>query len=191
MDQMSTEEKNTPEQENEQAQTENGGLLDKITDAADTVVDAASDVVETVAETAGAAVDKVSEVVGSSDDSTEPAPASAPETPAEEEIVVEAAPRVVGAYSEAEEPATKSGRNERKTRDGIVVSNKMDKTIAVSIERRLQHPIYGKYVKKSKKLIAHDESNQCQIGDVVRIMECRPLSRRKRWRLVSVLEKAK
>ena len=84
-----------------------------------------------------------------------------------------------------------TGRNERKTRDGYVVSNKMDKTISVVIERRLQHPIYGKYVKKSKKLIAHDEQNQCQIGDLVRIMECRPLSRRKRWRLISVLEQAK
>ncbi|PPK85372.1 ribosomal protein uS17 [Neolewinella xylanilytica] len=84
-----------------------------------------------------------------------------------------------------------SARNERKTRDGVVVSNKMDKTISVAIERRLQHPIYGKYVKKTKKLIAHDESNECQIGDLVRIMECRPLSRRKRWRLISVLEKAK
>lgn len=89
------------------------------------------------------------------------------------------------------EEAVKEGRNERKTRDGIVVSNKMDKTIAVAIQRRLQHPIYGKYVKKTKKLIAHDESNECQIGDIVRIMECRPLSRRKRWRLISVLEKAK
>nr|WP_262490629.1 30S ribosomal protein S17 [Neolewinella marina] len=87
--------------------------------------------------------------------------------------------------------ANTSGRNERKTRDGYVVSNKMDKTIAVAIERRLQHPIYGKYVKKTKKLIAHDEANECQIGDLVRIMECRPLSRRKRWRLISVLEKAK
>ena len=87
--------------------------------------------------------------------------------------------------------STSSGRNERKTRDGYVVSNKMDKTISVVIERRLQHPIYGKYVKKSKKLIAHDEQNQCQIGDLVRIMECRPLSRRKRWRLISVLEQAK
>ncbi|WP_410503619.1 30S ribosomal protein S17 [Lewinella sp. IMCC34183] len=85
----------------------------------------------------------------------------------------------------------KGGRNLRKTREGYVVSNKMDKTIAVAIERRLQHPIYGKYVKKTKKLIAHDETNECQIGDLVRITECRPLSRRKRWRLISVLEKAK
>ena len=83
------------------------------------------------------------------------------------------------------------GRNLRKTRVGLVVSNKMDKTIAVSIERRLQHPIYGKFVKRNKKFIAHDENNECSIGDTVRIMETRPLSRRKRWRLVEILEKAK
>jgi ribosomal protein uS17 len=192
MDQMSNEEKNTPEQENEQNQTEAGGLLNKITEAADNAVEAAADAVESVAESAGSAVEKVAETVGiSSESSDDSAPAPAPETPSEEETVLEAAPRVVGSYSEADESADTSGRNERKTRDGIVVSNKMDKTIAVSIERRLQHPIYGKFVKKTKKLIAHDESNECQIGDVVRIMECRPLSRRKRWRLVSVLEKAK
>ena len=79
----------------------------------------------------------------------------------------------------------------RKTRTGVVTSNKMDKTIAVSVERRLQHPIYGKFVKKSKKFIAHDEQNQCNIGDRVRIMETRPLSKRKRWRLVEILERAK
>ncbi len=82
-------------------------------------------------------------------------------------------------------------RNVRKTRTGVVTSNKMDKTIAVSVERRLQHPIYGKFVKKSKKFIAHDEQNQCNIGDRVRIMETRPLSKRKRWRLVEILERAK
>ena len=82
-------------------------------------------------------------------------------------------------------------RNLRKTRTGVVTSNKMDKTIAVSVERRLQHPIYGKFEKKSKKFIAHDEQNQCNIGDRVRIMETRPLSKRKRWRLVEILERAK
>lgn len=82
-------------------------------------------------------------------------------------------------------------RNLRKTRTGLVTSNKMDKTITVSVERRLQHPIYGKYVKKSKKFVAHDEANDCNIGDRVRIMETRPLSKRKRWRLVEVLERAK
>jgi len=79
----------------------------------------------------------------------------------------------------------------RKSRIGVVTSNKMDKTIAVLVERRLQHPIYGKFVKKSKKLIAHDEANECNIGDTVRIEESRPLSKRKRWRLVGILERAK
>lgn len=82
-------------------------------------------------------------------------------------------------------------RNLRKTRVGVVSSNKMEKTIAVSVERRLRHPIYGKYVKKSKKFIAHDEKNDCNIGDLVRIMETRPLSKSKRWRLVEILERAK
>jgi small subunit ribosomal protein S17 len=82
-------------------------------------------------------------------------------------------------------------RNLRKTRTGVVTSNKMNKTIAVSVERRLQHPMYGKFVKKTKKFIAHDEQNECNIGDRVRIMETRPLSKLKRWRLIEVLEKAK
>jgi small subunit ribosomal protein S17 len=79
----------------------------------------------------------------------------------------------------------------RKIRIGIVTSNKMDKTITVSIERRVAHPIYRKYFKKTTKLMAHDEKNECTIGDKVRIMETRPLSTRKRWRLVEVVEKAK
>lgn len=82
-------------------------------------------------------------------------------------------------------------RNLRKQLVGVVTSNKMDKSISVSVERRIQHPIYGKFVKKSKKFMAHDEKNECQIGDKVRIMETRPLSARKRWRLVEVVEKAK
>ena len=82
-------------------------------------------------------------------------------------------------------------RNLRKTRVGVVSSNKMEKTISVSVERKLMHPIYGKFVKKTKKFMAHDESNTCQIGDVVRIMETRPLSKNKRWRLVEIIEKAK
>lgn len=82
-------------------------------------------------------------------------------------------------------------RNLRKTRIGVVTSNKMEKTIAVSVERKLRHPIYGKYVKKSKKFIAHDEKNECNIGDTVRIMETRPLSKLKRWRMVEIIEKAK
>ena len=82
-------------------------------------------------------------------------------------------------------------RKVRKTRVGVVSSNKMDKTITITVERRVKHPIYGKFVKKSKKLVAHDETNDCNIGDTVRIMESRPLSKRKRWRLVEVLERAK
>ncbi len=82
-------------------------------------------------------------------------------------------------------------RNLRKTRVGVVSSNKMDKTISVSVERKLMHPIYGKFVKKTKKFMAHDETNVCQVGDLVRIMETRPLSKRKRWRLVEIIEKAK
>ena len=79
----------------------------------------------------------------------------------------------------------------RKTRVGIVVSNKMEKTITVAIERKVQHPIYKKYFKKTTKLLAHDEKRQCSIGDRVKIMETRPLSKLKRWRLVEVVEKAK
>lgn len=82
-------------------------------------------------------------------------------------------------------------RNLRKQRIGVVTSNKMDKTISVSVERRLRHPIYGKFVKKSNKFMAHDENNDCNIGDVVRIMESRPLSKNKRWRLVEIIERAK
>lgn len=82
-------------------------------------------------------------------------------------------------------------RKLRKTRVGLVVSDKMDKTVAVQIERRVPHPIYGKSIKKSKKFIAHDEQNDCNIGDRVRIMETRPLSKRKRWRVIEVLERAK
>ncbi len=82
-------------------------------------------------------------------------------------------------------------RNLRKTRIGVVFSNKMDKTITVTVERKVKHPIYGKFVKKTTKFHAHDEKNECTPGDVVRIMESRPLSKTKRWRLVEVIEKAK
>ncbi len=79
----------------------------------------------------------------------------------------------------------------RKTRIGIVTSNKMEKTITVAIERRVSHPIYKKYFKKTTKLMAHDEKNECGIGDRVKIMETRPLSSKKRWRLVEIVERAK
>ena len=79
----------------------------------------------------------------------------------------------------------------RKQRIGIVSSNKMEKSITVLVERKLRHPIYGKFVKKSKKFVAHDEKNECNEGDRVRIMETRPLSKRKRWRVVEIIERAK
>lgn len=82
-------------------------------------------------------------------------------------------------------------RSARKERVGVVTSNKMDKSIVVAIERQVKHPIYGKFIKKTTKLMAHDEANDAGEGDVVRIMETRPLSKHKRWRLVEVVERAK
>ena len=82
-------------------------------------------------------------------------------------------------------------RNLRKERVGVVVSNKMDKTITVAVTRKIKHPVYGKFMNKSKKFAAHDEKNDCSIGDTVKIMETRPVSKNKRWRLVEVLERAK
>jgi len=82
-------------------------------------------------------------------------------------------------------------RNLRKERIGVVVSNKMDKSIVIKVERKVKHPLYGKFVKKSTKFMAHDENNECNIGDIVRIMETRPLSKNKCWRLVEVVERAK
>lgn len=84
-----------------------------------------------------------------------------------------------------------SDRNLRKTRIGVVTSNRMEKTVTVSVERKVKHPIYGKFVKKTTKFHAHDEKNECTLGDTVRIMETRPMSKTKRWRLVEVVEKAK
>jgi small subunit ribosomal protein S17 len=82
-------------------------------------------------------------------------------------------------------------RNLRKERIGVITSNKMDKSIVVQVTRKEKHPIYGKFVKKSTKFIAHDEKNECNIGDTVRIMETRPLSKNKCWRLVEIVERAK
>ena len=82
-------------------------------------------------------------------------------------------------------------RNLRKTRTGKVVSDKMDKTIVVDVENHVKHPLYKKIVKKTYKLKAHDENNECRIGDTVKVMETRPLSKDKRWRLVEIMEKAK
>jgi small subunit ribosomal protein S17 len=82
-------------------------------------------------------------------------------------------------------------RNLRKEKVGLVVSNKMNKSIVVEVERRIKHPIYGKFVKKTSTFMAHDETNDCNIGDTVRIMETRPISKNKCWRLVEILERAK
>ena len=82
-------------------------------------------------------------------------------------------------------------RRARKERIGLVVSSKMDKTISVAIQRQIKHPIYGKFIKKTTRLMAHDEANDANEGDTVRIMETRPLSRNKRWRLVGIVERAK
>jgi small subunit ribosomal protein S17 len=84
-----------------------------------------------------------------------------------------------------------SERNLRKQRVGVVSSNKMDKSITVVVERKVKHGLYGKFVKKTTKFVAHDETNDCNPGDTVKIMETRPLSKRKNWRLVEVLERAK
>ena len=85
----------------------------------------------------------------------------------------------------------KESRNKRKERIGEVVSDKMDKSITVAVKRRVKHPVYGKFISKTTRLMAHDEKNECHAGDVVKIMETRPLSRNKRWRMVEVVEKYK
>ena len=86
---------------------------------------------------------------------------------------------------------TAQNRGMRKTRVGVVVSDKMDKTIVVKLSTRVKHPLYSKYINKTTKIKAHDENNECGIGDTVRVMETSPLSREKRWRLVEIIEKAK
>lgn len=91
----------------------------------------------------------------------------------------------------SEAAATTITRNLRKTRIGVVSSNRMDKTITVNVERKVKHPLYGKFLKKTTKFHAHDEKNECSIGDTVKIMETRPMSKTKRWRLVEVVEKVK
>lgn len=92
---------------------------------------------------------------------------------------------------EAPHTAPRPARSTRKERVGRVISDKMDKTITVAIERQVKHPIYGKFIRKTTRLLAHDEENAAGEGDTVRIMETRPLSKHKRWRLVEILEKAK
>mgnify|MGYP003351537851 CR=1 FL=1 len=82
-------------------------------------------------------------------------------------------------------------RKIRKTKSGVVTSNKMEKTITVAVERKVKHPIYGKFVKKTSRFFAHDENNEASVGDIVKLMETRPLSKLKRWRLETIVEKAK
>lgn len=82
-------------------------------------------------------------------------------------------------------------RNLRKERIGVVVSNKMDKSIVVAVKRKVKHPIYGKFVNRTKKFFAHDEENTCNIGDTVKIMETRPISKNKAWRLIEIIERVK
>ena len=103
-----------------------------------------------------------------------------------EEVVEKVAP-----VNEAAAEEKAKDRGSRKTRTGNVVSNKMDKSIVVSVERRVKHPIYKKFFKKTKRFHVHDEKNECNVGDTVKIMETRPLSKTKRWRLVEVVQKAK
>ena len=94
--------------------------------------------------------------------------------------------------SEAAAPADdRTARGLRKSRIGMVVSNKMDRTIVVAVERRVKHPVFKKYIKQTRKFMAHDANNECDIGDRVRIMETRPYSKHKNWRLVTILEKKK
>ena len=115
-------------------------------------------------------------------------PTSAEAQAAEAQDVPETA--VKQAPAEATEPV-EAGRNARKERVGLVISDKMDKTITVAIERQVKHPMYGKFVKQTSKLMAHDETNDAGAGDTVRIMEMRAMSKRKRWRLVEIIERAK
>jgi small subunit ribosomal protein S17 len=93
--------------------------------------------------------------------------------------------------SEHEQKAGMSDRSARKVREGLVVSDKMDKTVVVAVEDRFKHPLYGKVVRRTSRLKAHDENNECGVGDRVELMETRPTSATKRWRVVSILEKAK
>ncbi|GAB2573188.1 hypothetical protein GCM10027190_24030 [Spirosoma areae] len=120
-------------------------------------------------------------------------PAVAETAPQEEVLTPVAAtkeePTATAPKTSEAKPA--SERNARKERIGRVTSNKMQKTITVSIDRKVKHPMYGKFMNKTKKLTVHDEKNECGIGDTVRVMETRPLSKNKRWRLIEIIEKAK
>ena len=121
-------------------------------------------------------------------------PVAAAETAPQEEVatpVAAAKEEPKATTPAAGETKEVSERNARKERIGRVTSNKMQKTITVAIDRKVKHPMYGKFMNKTKKLTVHDEKNECGIGDTVRVMETRPLSKNKRWRLVEIIEKAK
>ena len=111
--------------------------------------------------------------------------------PEESKAPVEAKEEPNAATPTAGEAKPVSERNARKERIGRVTSNKMQKTITVAIDRKVKHPMYGKFMNKTKKLTVHDEKNECGIGDTVRVMETRPMSKNKRWRLIEIIEKAK
>jgi small subunit ribosomal protein S17 len=121
----------------------------------------------------------------------EPEPVAEPIPEPESESVPVVKESVAAKKAAPEKAAVKSGRKSRKTRSGVVVSDKMDKTIVVAIETRVKHPLYKKIVKRTYKLKAHDEKNECRTGDKVLVMETRPLSKEKCWRLVEITEKAK
>lgn len=127
-----------------------------------------------------------------------PAPQEEVSTPENVEATQSVTETPVTAASEQPQTASpvtgtkaESERNARKERIGRVTSNKMQKTITVAIDRKVKHPMYGKFMNKTKKLTVHDEKNECGIGDTVRVMETRPLSKNKRWRLIEIIEKAK
>ena len=111
------------------------------------------------------------------------------ETPIVEEAVEQ--PQAVATVTPSTDAKAESERNSRKERIGRVTSNKMQKTITVAVDRKVKHLMYGKFMTKTKKLTVHDEKNECGIGDTVRVMETRPLSKNKRWRLIEIIEKAK
>lgn len=120
-----------------------------------------------------------------------PAPQEETQTPVAAAPATDTTPATTPVKTEVKSEETTSERNARKERIGKVTSDKMQKTITVAIERKVKHPLYGKFQKKTKKLTVHDENNDCGIGDTVRVMETRPLSKNKRWRLVEIIEKAK
>ena len=134
------------------------------------------------------AAEPVENTESTTSDAPESTSSEAEATTEKTETAVADQPR--SSASSTEVPAEQSGRNLRKERIGVVTSDKMNKTITVAVQRRIKHPIYGKFIGKTSKFTAHDENNDCGIGDTVRIMETRPLSKNKRWRLVEILERA-